>query len=1057
MKELIHNTYKLTPFYLILAGIIFLNTTTIFAQDEIKALEKRVGLIKDKWHKTDTLNILSAKSIEYNKFDLAIKYAQDALEVSGGIKYYHGSAKALLNFANVYRLKRQFQLALDYALQGVNIYEEQADLIALYDAYTNIAYLYQDWNVFENAIQYEKKALRVAEKLKDERKKFNITQLLAFAYLKTGQDDMAMKHLEICKEHHKKTGDKVQYISMLSRIASLHTKNRNYQEALNTNLEILRLKRESGDIEGTATYLNDIGFNYEKLNDSKMAVKYFKEAINLNRQLGKPESANATLLSNVAVLTLRSGNISKALESYYEVLKIRTAQGNPGDIAQAHLFVASAYMSREQYNEARKHIEQAIMYAKQADDFALVEKAHSRLVSIYERSNNYRKAYQAMKGFLALKDSVIALEKARQREWVNSRLAAEQKEKELEKVLMDKKMKELEIEKLRSDSEKRDKQLELLEIDKALKESALREEAINKDRAQKQLLLTQQQLLSEKRNIEISELQKDRKLQELQLRQKETEEREREKELELIQQEKELQDLLLAEKEKQDQYYAIGFALSAAVLILILTGYFQNRKKNKRLAAKNKEVLQQKTEIEKQRDQISDAKQEVDKANGDFQVLSDFGQKITSTLEFQAINWTAFSFVNSLMDAAVFGIAIFDDKRNILEFSDMLDNGVHVPPFNRKVDATNSLAALCFKTQEEVYINSKKEISNYLTETPCEHVIDDRPESYMYIPLIADNKPLGVVTVQSHEIDVYSKKDMNILRSMASYISIALTNANSYKLINTKNKHITDSIRYAQTIQKAILPTVGRIKREFLDAFVLYRPKDIVSGDYYWFLKLEGDELNRNSISNPFTESLTFIAAIDCTGHGVPGGFMSMIGNTLLNQIVTQKHIYTPSEILDTLNNGIIRALRQESKTNDDGMDVCLCVIEKSGTDKDKVTFCGAKRPLWYMPYGGKKLEELKGSNKSIGGYYPKKLQKSFDEHVLELEKGSLLYLTTDGYADQNNVGGKKLGKLQLMEIIEKNASKAMLDQKGQLEETLDTYQDKAAQRDDITIIGLRI
>lgn len=259
-------------------------------------------------------------------------------------------------------------------------------------------------------------------------------------------------------------------------------------------------------------------------------------------------------------------------------------------------------------------------------------------------------------------------------------------------------------------------------------------------------------------------------------------------------------------------------------------------------------------------------------------------------------------------------------------------------------------------------------------------------------------------------------------------------------LVSSKNKKITDSIRYAKTIQEAILPNPFRINEAFDQYFIMYRPKDIVSGDFYWFYHTEGK---------------TFIATIDCTGHGVSGGFMSMIGNALLNEIVSKQKIFEPAKILEKLNQQIRIALKQEQKGNDDGMDVCLCLIEKQDQTSSKLTFTGAKRPLYYIRQKNHVTETLKGDIKSVGGKQYK--NRSFTEQELILHKGDMIYLSSDGLADQNNITKRKFGSTRLKEMLSQNAYLPMLEQKKILEVALEQHQKGTEQRDDITLIGVKV
>ncbi|MCS7005924.1 MAG: SpoIIE family protein phosphatase, partial [Cytophagales bacterium] len=171
------------------------------------------------------------------------------------------------------------------------------------------------------------------------------------------------------------------------------------------------------------------------------------------------------------------------------------------------------------------------------------------------------------------------------------------------------------------------------------------------------------------------------------------------------------------------------------------------------------------------------------------------------------------------------------------------------------------------------------------------------------------------------------------------------------KELTELNAHMSQSIQYASQIQRAILPAEEVIRNYVQDFFLIYLPKDVVSGDFYWFSKIDNH---------------LFFAAVDCTGHGVPGAFMSMIGNTLLNKIINENKILDPAHILNALNEGIITSLRQRETGNNDGMDVCLCRIDIVNEEQFELYFAGARRPLYI--FKDDDIIELKGSRSHIGG-----------------------------------------------------------------------------------------
>jgi serine phosphatase RsbU (regulator of sigma subunit) len=263
--------------------------------------------------------------------------------------------------------------------------------------------------------------------------------------------------------------------------------------------------------------------------------------------------------------------------------------------------------------------------------------------------------------------------------------------------------------------------------------------------------------------------------------------------------------------------------------------------------------------------------------------------------------------------------------------------------------------------------------------------------------------------------------------------------------LEKQNMEIKASIRYAQTIQQAILPSLSDIEKYF-DPFIIYMPKDIVSGDFYWFSENNND--NKNS---------AFFAVVDCTGHGVPGAFMSMIANQLLNEIVSERKITKPSKILETLNTMIRSALRQEQTDNNDGMDLGLFKIESISPKKYKLIYSGAKRPLYIINNKENRLINNPGDRKSIGGYGLSKRELEFTDFETEIEKGDIIYLFSDGIVDQNGPDRKKFGRINLEEALIDCAKLEPSKQKLIIEERLFAYMQKEEQRDDITLVGLKI
>lgn len=265
------------------------------------------------------------------------------------------------------------------------------------------------------------------------------------------------------------------------------------------------------------------------------------------------------------------------------------------------------------------------------------------------------------------------------------------------------------------------------------------------------------------------------------------------------------------------------------------------------------------------------------------------------------------------------------------------------------------------------------------------------------------------------------------------------------KIIQEKNKDIIDSINYSRRIQSSLLPSEAELKNAFKDYFVLYKPKDIVSGDFYWCI---------NTVIPSGNTALSLIGAVDCTGHGVPGAFMSLIGHMLLNQTINNPDIHSPADILDFLNKELPKNIKaQEGEYNlRDGMDMSLCAFDFNA---NKLYFAGANNPVWIVR--GAELIELKPDKQAISASDEIE-KKPFSSQVVDLQKGDCLYLFSDGYADQfGGPKGKKFMYKQFKNILTANAHLPMQEQKQILSQANDDWKGNLEQVDDILVIGIKV
>jgi serine phosphatase RsbU (regulator of sigma subunit) len=265
-------------------------------------------------------------------------------------------------------------------------------------------------------------------------------------------------------------------------------------------------------------------------------------------------------------------------------------------------------------------------------------------------------------------------------------------------------------------------------------------------------------------------------------------------------------------------------------------------------------------------------------------------------------------------------------------------------------------------------------------------------------------------------------------------VESGMENYRKDRTLRLQNQQIQSSIRYAERIQSAVLPSSNYLSGLFPNHFVFYKPKDVVSGDFYW-CREEGNK--------------TIIAVADCTGHGVPGAFMSLIGHQLLNRAVIDKKIYSPEKILENINKAIRAVWNGERESFHEGMEMAICVIDK---EKNKISFAGAKRPLCIIQ--NNELNYTKGDRVGIDG----KENAVYTKHEFEIKPNTQIYLYSDGYQDQ--FGGKNNRRFMsknLRELFQQIETKSSDEQLGEISKTFDTWKRSYDQIDDILVLGIKV
>lgn len=296
-----------------------------------------------------------------------------------------------------------------------------------------------------------------------------------------------------------------------------------------------------------------------------------------------------------------------------------------------------------------------------------------------------------------------------------------------------------------------------------------------------------------------------------------------------------------------------------------------------------------------------------------------------------------------------------------------------------------------------------------------------------------------LITVLVSIIKYRERQQVNYLKKLSSELDLRTSELVEQKeKMEEINKDLTDSINYAQHIQSAILPEDAYIKKLFPQSFIIFKPRDIVSGDFYWLAEYSDKKI---------------IVFADCTGHGVPGGFMSMIGRILLRETCTIKNLRDPGVILNEIDNGLVNVLRQKNDiaSNKDGMDLGVCVID---SNTNLMSFAGAMRPLYVYRDGVRNI--IKGSRHSVGGIGINK--KTFKTEKFQLESKDILYMFSDGYPDQfGGSRGRKMKISVLNELLDQVCQMPFESQGNEINAFFETWKGEEPQMDDVLMIGVQI
>lgn len=493
----------------------------------------------------------------------------------------------------------------------------------------------------------------------------------------------------------------------------------------------------------------------------------------------------------------------------------------------------------------------------------------------------------------------------------------------------------------------------------------------------------------------------------------------KQKEIEILNKDKKLQSIEIREQKFQKIVFIVGFIMVLSLSVFIFRSFRMKQKANRLLVEKNTEIELQKEEIITQSEQLAEINKELEKLSV---VASETDNSIVIFDANGKPEWVNAGFTK--LNGYTLEEFILEKGDNLFKMSSVSEISGLVNTVVTEKKVVNYTCMISTKHEKKIWV-----------QTTLSPVIDKQGDVIKIIAIDSDISKLkeAETEIKQQKEEIESQRDE--IEMQRDKLSL------SNKELAYKNKQIIDSITYARLIQEALLPDLNLIRKFIPEFFIFFLPRNIVSGDFYWFYE-ENDKI--------------FFAVADCTGHGVPGAFMSMIGTTLLNEIVKSRKVQSPSQILTKLNQEINIALKQQdeiTRSQGDGMDITFFVYDFR---LQKLTVSMANQAIIYICRRNQ-VSLVKGDIYSVGGIFGSLKQTSFTDHEIDVSTGINLYLFTDGIKDQFNSNNEKFGEDRLMKQLAALREYPMDKQKDILAHSFDQWKGSEAQTDDILVAGIKL
>jgi signal transduction histidine kinase/tetratricopeptide (TPR) repeat protein len=742
----------------------------------------------------------------HGQFREAIRSANKSFELSKKLPHEEYAIESMLLLARCYKsihlqeeTESAFNNALKYYLKTITVLESAGSRLLLPQVYIEYGDFYSSLNIPKLTVENYEKALKIIINSDNLWLQQNLLRRIAQLQFELDNFDASIENYnqlaDICND----LKQEEEYIEVLKTLSGLYLAVEDFDNALSKAKEVLAYYKRQNNIHEQITYLNFIGeISYEAGNNYQAKnsfVEYFEllkqDTSILNQEIRSLRYIRTLItVGDIYKWSTDNGYLSDyelAIRHFNKAQKYINFEMNPGLVANILSKTGEIYFALEDFKTCITYFDLALHYARRAGDMETTTHNYIMLARAYDEIDKWKEAAMHYELHAAYKDSLI-IQNEKQRQLINT-MTINQRSDNLRVEETLNRIEELERQELTlAEKELRnatlERELEIFKRDVELKEALLNNQKLAEDSARRNYQLAVQQLENERNYQKIKQLKTEREKQDLILENQEADQENKRQQIKILEQENTL-------AKSRQAYYVLSIVLISLVLFFIIVVYIQKRRANSVLKIQNKK-------IEQQSEKLKEAYQNLE-------LLSTIGRDITSSLIIEEIIQTVYANLNTLMDASVFGIGVYDEKSNVLDFPGVIERNERLNNIRINLNRPDTLAAACMIHQKEILINNYyHEYDQYIQPEDKPYPGDGNSTSIIYMPLTIGTKKLGVLTAQSFSENAYNEYHINIVRNIAIHTKIALENASVYKELEKQSKNLLKANRNIKEQNKLI-------------------------------------------------------------------------------------------------------------------------------------------------------------------------------------------------------------------------------------------------------------